>query len=141
MTKGARTSGRRWWHGESVAGVVGVAGEDGEGAVGLLGEDDAGELVGQGDAAQGEEQAGAGAGVIRPAVCGADGEDEALGSLVAVGAEGGGEFLGGELFAAAVEEDDEGGDAAGLGCRPLEEGRFGLEELRAGGDVTAARAV
>jgi hypothetical protein len=39
---------------ESVAGVVGVAGEDGEGAVELLGEDDAGERVGQGDGAEGE---------------------------------------------------------------------------------------
>ena len=39
-------------------GVVGMAGEDGEAAVDLLGEHDAGQLMGQGDSSQGEQEAG-----------------------------------------------------------------------------------
>ncbi len=66
-----------------VAGVVGVVGEDGSGSVELLGEDYAGELVGEGENAEGEEEVGAGAGGGGPAVGGTYGEDEALGSFVA----------------------------------------------------------
>jgi hypothetical protein len=85
-----------------------VAGEDGEGAVDLLGEDGAGELVGQGDGAEGEDEVGAGAGGGGPAVGGADGEDEGLGAGVAEAAEVGGEVFAGELLAAAVEQDEDG---------------------------------
>ena len=81
-----------------MAGVVGVAGEDGEGAVDLFGEDGAGELVGEGDGAEGEDEGGAGAGGGGPAVGGADGEDDGLGAGVAQAAEVGGEVFGGELL-------------------------------------------
>jgi len=105
-----------------VAGVVGVAGEDGEGAVDLFGEDGAGEFVGQGDGAEGEDKAGAGAGGGGPSVRGADGEDDGLGAGVAEAAEVSGEFFGGELLAAAVEEDEDASGAGGLASRPIEGG-------------------
>jgi hypothetical protein len=44
----------------SVSGVVGVAGEYGAGAVELFGEDEAGEGVGEGEGAEGEQDLGAG---------------------------------------------------------------------------------
>jgi len=91
-----------------------VAGEDGEGAVDLFGEDDLRELMRQGDAAEGEEEVGAGAGGVGPTVGRADGEDEALGSGVAVPPDGSGELFRGELLASAVEQDEECGSAAGL---------------------------
>ncbi len=70
-----------------------------------------------------------------PAVCGADGEDEALGAVVAEAAETGGELLGGELLAAAVEEDGKGADASRLVLQPFKEGGLGIEELGVAGDV------
>jgi hypothetical protein len=120
-----------------VTGVVGVAGEDGEGAVELLGEDDAGQLVGQGDESEREEEVGPGAGGGGPAVGWTDGEDEALGAVVAEAAEASGEVLGGELLAAAVEENGVGVGAAGLLLEPFEEGGFGVEGLGVAGDIAA----
>lgn len=114
--------------------MVGVSGEDGGGAVELLGEDDAGELVGEGEAAEGEEEVGALVGGGGPAVGGTDGEDEALGSVVAEAADAGSEVLGGELLAAAIEQDAEGADAAGLLVEPGEEGGLGIEDLGVAGD-------
>jgi len=70
-----------------------VAGEDGEGAVDLLGEDEAGEVVGQGDEAEGEQEVGAGAGQRGPAVGRADGEDDALRAGIAEADEVFGEVL------------------------------------------------
>jgi hypothetical protein len=106
-----------------------MVGEDGKGAVGLLGEDEAGELVGEGDATEGEEEVGAGVGLFAPAVGGPDGEEEALGALVAMAGERLGEVFGGELLAAAVEEDGDGGGATGLGGEEGEEFGLGVEEL------------
>jgi hypothetical protein len=118
-----------------VAGVVRVAGEDGEGAVDLFGENGACEFVGQGDSAEGEYEAGAGAGGGSPAIVGADGEDERLGAGVAEAAEVGGEFFGGELLAATVEEDQDGGGAGGLAVEPGEECGFGVMGLELAGEI------
>ena len=118
-----------------MSGVVGVAGEDGGGAVDLLGENDAGELVGEGDASEGEEELRLLAGGGGPAVGGTDGEDETLGAVVAETAEAGGELLGGELVATAVEKDAKGADAAGVVFEPMEQGWLGVEELGLAGDV------
>jgi hypothetical protein len=112
-----------------------VAGEDGEGAVGLFSEDNAGELVGEGDEAEGEEEVGAGAGGGGPAVGGADGEDEALGSHVAQVTETRGKILGRNLLAAAVEEDEVGTGAAGVEIGCGEEGGLGVEELGVAGEI------
>jgi hypothetical protein len=76
-----------------MAGVVGVAGEDGEGTVDLLGEDDASEFMRQGNVAEREDEAGAGASGGGPAVVGADGEHDGLRAGVAEAAEVGGEVL------------------------------------------------
>ena len=70
-----------------------MAGEDGEGAVELFGKDDAGEVVGEGDGAEGEKQAGSGASGGGPSVGGADGEDDGLCSGIAEAAEVGGKFF------------------------------------------------
>jgi hypothetical protein len=112
----------------SVAGVVGMAGEDGEGAVDLLGQDDACELVGEGDAAEGEQELGTSASYIRPAVGGPDGEDETLRPGVAKMANGLSNLFGGELTAAAVEQGKVDGSSAGLAIEPGEECGFGIEE-------------
>ena len=111
-----------------------MVGEDGGGSVELFGQDYAGELVREGEAAEGEENVGALAGVGGPAVGGAYGEDEALGSFVAEATDADGELFGGELVAAAVEEDGVGAEAAGLLVKPGEEGGFGVEDLGVAGD-------
>ena len=112
-----------------------MSGEDGEGAVELLGEDYAGELMREGDWAEREDEVGAGAGCGGPSVGRTDGEDEALRAGVAKAAKVGGEFLGGELFAATVEEDEDRGGAGGLAVEPGEECGFGVVELGGAGDV------
>ena len=85
--------------------------------------------MGEGDAAEGEEEVGLLAGGGGPSVGWAYGEEEALGSLVAEGGEAGGEFFGGELLAAAIEEDGVGADSSGSLLEGLEEGGFGVESL------------
>ena len=112
-----------------------VAGEDGEGAVELLGKDDTGEFVGQGDESEREEEVGAGAGVGGPAVRRADGEDEPLGAVVAETADAGGEGLGGELLAAAVEQDGVGAGAGWLLLERFEQEGFGVEGLGVAGKI------
>jgi hypothetical protein len=67
--------------------------QDGQGAVDLLGEYDPGELMRQGNSTQGKEKVGALASGSRPAICGADGEDETLGAVVAKAAELSSELL------------------------------------------------
>ena len=118
-----------------VAGVVGVVGEDGEGAVDLLGEDDASQFVGQRDVAEGEDEAGAGAGGCGPTVGGADGEEEGLRAGVAQAAEVGGEFFAGELLAAAVEQDEDRGGACRLAIECGQQGGFGGVVLGLTGEV------
>ena len=119
-----------WWlaSGWLVAGVVGVVGEDGEGAVDLLGGDGAGEFVGEGHAAERDGAVGAGEGGGGPAVGGADGEEDALGAVVAKPGDERGELFGGEGVAAGVEEEDLRGGAAGLAVGRGEEGGFGVED-------------
>lgn len=119
-----------------MAGVVGVTGEDGEGAVDLFGEDGAGEFVGQGDEAEREDKAGVAAGGVGPSVVGPDGEDYRLRAGVAETAEVSGEVLGGELLAAAVEEDEDRGGAGGLAVEPGEEGGLGVVGLGFTGYIT-----
>jgi hypothetical protein len=70
-----------------------VAGENGQGAVYLFGEYDTGELVRQGNSTQGKEKVGALASDSRPAVCRANGQDKALGAVVAKSAELSSELL------------------------------------------------
>ncbi len=118
-----------------MAGVVGVAGEDGEGPIELLGEDYAGELVGQGDESEREEEVGASAGGRGPAVGGTDGEDEALGTVVAEAAEASGEVFGGKLQASAIEKNGVGADAAGLLIKRLEQEGFRVEGLCVADDI------
>ena len=89
-----------------------MAGEDGEGAVDLLGQDGTGEFMGQGDVAEGEDKAGACACGGGPAVGGTDGEDDGLRAGVAEAAEVGGEVVGGELLATAVEKNEDGSGTA-----------------------------
>ena len=60
-----------------------MSGEDGQRAVDLLGDDGAGELVGQRHAAQRQRAVSAGERGGGPAVGGADGEDDALGAVIA----------------------------------------------------------
>ena len=88
-----------------VAGVVGVAGEDGEGAVDLFGEDGAGEFVGQGE--RPKER-------MRSARARAAADQPSAGPMARTRdcvpesrrrPRRAGELLGGELLAAAVEED------------------------------------
>jgi hypothetical protein len=86
--------------------------------------------VGEGNAAEGEDEAGAGAGGLGPSVGGADGEDEGLGAGVAETAEVGGEFFAGELLAATVEEDENRCSAGGLAVERAKEVGFGGEGLR-----------
>lgn len=81
--------------------------------------------MGQGDGAEREDEAGAGAGSGGPAVVGADGEDDGLRAGVAEPAEVSGEILAGELFATAVEQDENGSGASGLAVEPGEQGSLG----------------
>lgn len=90
----------------SVAGVVGVSFEDGEGAVDLFEEHDAGEFVGQCHFAQGKGGGGGLAGGVGKTVGGADGQDQRLGVAILMVFQELGEFLGGELAAAGVEQND-----------------------------------
>jgi hypothetical protein len=110
--------------------VVGVVGEDGEGAVELFDEDDAGELMGEGHGAKGEEQIArlrseGASGALRPAVGGADGEDQVLSALIAAAFDPPGEFLGGEGLAARVEQNQGGRGAGAQGGDGFGEGGLG----------------
>lgn len=118
-----------------MAGVIRVVGEDGQGTIDLFGQDGAGELMGQGDGAEGEDETGAGLGGGRPPVGGTDSEDEGLGAGIAETAEVGGEVLAGKLLAAAVEEDENGRGAGGLAVEAGEEVGFGGVVLRLARDV------
>ena len=112
-----------------MAGVIGVTRENCACAVELLGHDEAGEGVGESEGSQREKKAGSGSGLIGPAVGRADGEDDVLRAFIAAGAEPGGESLRGELAAAAVEENWNGGVTALLTIKPLDECGFGLERF------------
>jgi hypothetical protein len=60
-----------------------MSGQDGQGAVDLLGEHNAGELMRQGNSTQGKQKVGPLASGSRPAICGANGKDETLGTVIA----------------------------------------------------------
>jgi hypothetical protein len=119
--------------------MIRVSGEDGEGAVDLFAEDDAGEFVGEGHGAEGEERCGALAGILGPAVGGTDGEDDELTALVALAAEPFGEGFRGHLLTALVEEDEHRGGTGALVLDGFPEEIFGAEEGRFDGGFAAAR--
>ena len=93
--------------------MVGMAGEDGQGAVDLLGGDDSGELVRQRNTTEGDGKIGSLEGNSRPAIRGADGEDQGLDASIAKAPYIFGEFLGAELLAAAIGEQEHGAGPAG----------------------------
>jgi hypothetical protein len=115
-----------------VACVIGVASENCACAVELFGDDEAGECVGERESSEGEQEPGAGACGFGPAIGRADGEDDMLRAFIAASAEPGGECLGGELAAAAVEQDGDGRGASLLTVEPLEKRGFSFEGCGSG---------
>ncbi len=117
-----------------MAAVVGVACEDCTGAVELFGEDQTGQFMSHCDGTKREQQGGRPqrARGLGPSVRGTDGEYDVLGSLVAPGANPLGEFCGGKLATAAIEQDGDSGQARGFAGlpglgKPGEKGGFGGE--------------
>lgn len=88
-----------------------MAFQNGEGAIDLFEQDDAGEFVGERHFAEGEDGGGGVAGGVGETVSRANGEDEGLGIAILMVFEEAGEFLGGELLAAGVDEDQRVGGA------------------------------
>ena len=115
--------------------MIWVSGQDCGGTVNLLRQYDAGKLVGECDAAEGEEELCFLAGGGRPSVGGAYGEDEALDAVVAETTKAGGELFGGELLPEAIEKYGEGAAAARLVVQPIQQGGFGVEELGFAGNI------
>ena len=108
-------------------------------AIYLLGEDDGGELVRQGEGAEGKQEAGAVTGGLRPAVRRADGEDKILDALVALAADPFRELDAGEGTAAAVEQY-ELGICPAPGFARLANGSSGGEEFFLRGEVYGLEA-
>jgi hypothetical protein len=113
-----------------------VAGENGQRAVYLLGQNNTGELMGQSDATKGKKQVGTLACGRRPPIRRSDGKHQALNTLVTYAAEVRGELIRGVLLAATVEQYRMGRSATGLAIQPIEQGRFGVEELGLTRDVS-----
>ncbi len=89
----------------------------------------------QSHAAEGKEKVSALTGHSGPSVGRADGENEALGALIADAPDLRSELLRGELLAAAIQQNGIGRSAAGLTIQPIKERRLGLEELGVAGNV------
>jgi len=106
-----------------------VAGKNGEGAVYLLGQDYAGELMRQGHVPEGKEQIGALTCGRRPPIRRSDSEHQALDALITDAPEVRGELIRGVLLAATVEQYRIGWSPARLAIQPIEQARFGVEEL------------
>ena len=83
--------------------MIGVMVEDGEGAIELFDQNYAGKFVGEGELSQRESEMGLAAGGFAEAVTASDGEDQ-WHCLVRI--EKGGEFFGGKLLAAGVEQNE-----------------------------------
>ena len=105
-------------------GVVGMAVQDGERAVNLLEEYDARKFVDQRHFTQGDVGGGGFAGGVGKAVGRAHRKDEGLGVAVSVVFEEMGEFLGGELAAAGVQQNDGVGRTGGGFLAELEQSGF-----------------
>src|SRR6201996_9428593 len=99
---------------ESMAAVVGMPSKDCKCAIELFGEHDPGQLMGKGHGAEGEQQVGAVAGFLRPAVGRPDGEVQVLGAGVAFPSDPGSELFGGHGAAASIEPEEPGGCASGF---------------------------
>jgi hypothetical protein len=91
-----------------------MAGKNRQSAVYLLSQNDAGELMRQGHPPERPKQVRPFPRHWRPAIRRSDGEHEALNSLVAEPAEVRGEFLRGELLAAAIQQNGVRRSAAGV---------------------------
>lgn len=107
-----------------MARVVGVAFKDREGPIDLLEQHDAGKFVGKGHFAQRKRGIGGLADFVREAIGRTNGEDQGLGAAVLMVLEELGEFLGGELAASGVEENDGVGWAGGGFFAEFEESGF-----------------
>jgi hypothetical protein len=114
-----------------------MAGKDGQGAVDLLGEYHAGKLMWQGNSAQGKQKVGALPSGSRPPVCRSNGEDEALGAVVAKAAELSSELFGRVLHSAAIQQNRVRRCAPLLAFKPIEKGSLRVEDLRAAGDMAS----
>jgi hypothetical protein len=119
-----------------VAGMVGVSGENGQGAVYLLGQNNTGELMRQSHATKGKKQVGTLACGRRPPIRRSDGKHQPLNTLVADAAEVRGELIRAVLLAAAIHQNRIRRSATGLAIQPIEQGRFGVEELGLTRDIS-----
>ena len=117
--------------------VVGMSCQNRERPIDLLCQYCARKLVRKGDAAERERQAGSGVCCGRPAVVGADRQDDGLGAGVAQTAEMCGEFFAAELLASAVQEDENRRRSPGLTFERCEERSLGVVGVSFAGDVAA----
>lgn len=107
--------------------VIRVPRQDCKCTVDLFADEDAGELVGKGHGAEGEQQASAGAIGAGPAVGRTEREDGVLAAFVALAAQPLGQRLRGKLFAAFVEHDQQRRGSAFEAVDPLEKRSGGFE--------------
>ena len=114
-----------------------MPGTDGQGAVDLFGGDDGGEFVGQGDASEGDGEAGAAQRLGGPAIGWPYGDDELLGSAVLYAAQRGGKLFRAHLLAAAVGQDQIGAGAPRRAVEMGKKGRFGGEFALFAGQIAA----
>ena len=111
-----------------MTGVIRMPSKDCKCTVDLFAEDDAGELVRQDHGAEGKKQTGLRALLVRPAVGGADGEDDPLAAFIALAAEPSRKLLGRELTAAGIEENQCCRRSRTLPAKRIEEGFGGFED-------------
>ena len=110
---------------ESMTTVVWVPRKDCKCAIELFGEHDPGQLMGKGHGAKGEQQVGAVAGGLRPAIGRPDSEVQVLGAGVPLPPDPGSELFGGHGAAPCVEQNESGGRASGFLKRFPERGFAG----------------
>jgi hypothetical protein len=107
-------------------------------AVELLGEDQAGQGVGHGEGSEGQQELGAAAGFVAPAVRWAYSTHELLRTLVAALADPGGEGLRGHLAPPAVQQNGDGGCSALLAVEPRQQVLLGTKSFGAAGQKLRA---
>ena len=113
--------------------VVRMSSQNCTSAVELFGKDEAGEGVGHREGAEREKKPCPAAGVVAPAIGGADCEDELADALIALFADPGGEGFRSHRLAPAVEEDGDRGRPARTTFEPGKEVRLGPEALGTAG--------
>ena len=106
-----------------------MSGQNGQGAVHLLSQYDASQLMWQGDATKRKKHVGTLARGRRPPIRRANGEHQALDSLVADTAEPRSELIRGVLLAATIQQNRIRGSATGLPIQPVEDRRLRIEQL------------